>query len=106
MRTIDLVVDLLIDHGCNTYTSAVRLSDPTIYPRVTTWGNEIYVYVNRDEIWDIVINDDIILARSRHYEGEFNANPVYRFELADPNSIPELELFIKNMLNKNTSSPA
>jgi hypothetical protein len=103
MDAIDVVLDLLMDGGCNYYINK-GWGAMNMYPRCSRLGDEIHVSVNRDRLWDIVIHGPIILSKARYFDGEFNVNPVYRFDLADPNSIEELELFIKNILN--TSSPA
>jgi len=96
MKAIDLTIDLLIDAGCNYYTTTDH--DVSIFPHIRKVKNELHVSVHPSNIWDVVFHGHIILSSQRYYLGEFNANPVYRFDLTDPSSIPKLELFIKNML--------
>jgi hypothetical protein len=108
MDSIDLILDLWVDGGCNHVSHNIGQPLQNEYPCIRVAGGiasrELHIWVDRNTVWDMVIRGYIVLTSQRYFLGELNTNPVYKFDLCDSDSIDELRLFIKNILN--TSSPA
>jgi len=116
MDSIDLILDLWVDGGCNHVGHNVGQPLQNEYPCIRVAGGiglgpglsppsrELHIWVDRNTVWDMVIRGYIVLTSQRFFVGELNTNPVYKFDLCDSDSIDELRLFIKNTLN--TSFPA
>jgi len=95
MDSIDLILDLWVDGGCNHVGHNVGQPLQNEYPCIRVAGGiglgpglsppsrELHIWVDRNTVWDMVIRG---------------------FDLCDSDSIDELRLFIKNTLN--TSFPA
>lgn len=99
MNAVDLVLQLWIEGGCHGYSNGWKAL--TMYPTVYKGSAMVCVRITCTSHCTMSVYDNVVKVVSRDTSG-FGRS----FDLLDPNSINELELFIKDTLNNNTSSPA